>query len=97
MARVKPALKSTVVAETVPQERPPEPVKLVPGAMFGYCPKCSAPVEMREITSGGPPWGKDRCQGKHMFPSMQALPAPLVKPDTSYKAKVIPKRGRNKK
>jgi hypothetical protein len=74
MARVTPP------TDTVQEQKPAEPVKLVPGAMFGFCPKCSAPVEMREITTGGPPWGKDRCQNKHVFPSMQAMARPLVAP-----------------
>lgn len=48
-----------------------KPVTFVPGAMYGYCPKCGAPGEMR--TRG--PNGTDRCQRKHTYPSIEAVAA----------------------
>lgn len=41
-----------------------------PGALYGYCPKCGQPGEMRERIDGA---GKDRCQRKHVYLSTSAL------------------------
>ncbi len=41
-----------------------------PGALYGYCPKCGAPGEMRERNDGK---GKDRCQRKHTYATTLAV------------------------
>lgn len=48
------------------------PVSRAPGALYGYCPRCGAPGEMRERR----PYGDDRCQKGHKYPSREALAAP---------------------
>ena len=50
---------------------PSGPVIFAVGALYGYCPRCSAPGVMRERR----PNGNDRCQHGHSYPSMSALPA----------------------
>ncbi len=51
-------------------DAPAKPVKYAKGALWGYCPKCGAPGEMRNGE------GKDRCQRKHYYPSIEAKAAP---------------------
>lgn len=72
----------------------PSPVSVVPGAMYGYCPRCSAPVIRRDKPVGDK-WGKDHCQTGHTFPSLEALARPLVAAPVN-KVKLIPKRRKNK-
>jgi hypothetical protein len=40
------------------------------GALYGYCPRCGAPGEMREAIDGS---GRDRCQNKHSYKSIEAV------------------------
>lgn len=49
-----------------------KPVRFAPGAMYGYCPRCGSPVEMRERR----PNGNDRCQNQHTYPSIESVVAP---------------------
>lgn len=51
------------------------PVLFAPGALYGYCPKCGAPGEMRQ----GRPDGNDRCQRKHSYPSREATRTPIAR------------------
>jgi hypothetical protein len=49
------------------------------GALYGFCPRCGAPGEMRESIDGT---GKDRCQRKHYYKSTEAvMSANLANPD----------------
>lgn len=49
------------------------------GALYGYCPRCGAPGEMRESIDGT---GRDRCQRKHYYKSTEAVrSANLANPD----------------
>jgi hypothetical protein len=51
---------------------PAVPVTRVPGALWGYCPRCGAPGEFRAKPVDGK-WGKDRCQNGHQYPSLEAV------------------------
>jgi hypothetical protein len=79
MARLA-ARKGTKEPITSPQEqpRPATPVTGAPGALWGYCPKCSAPGEYRDKPNASGAWGKDRCQNGHTYASMDAMLRPLV-------------------
>lgn len=47
-------------------------IEFAPGAVYGYCPQCGAPGEMRERR----PNGNDRCQRGHKYPSVKATERP---------------------
>lgn len=64
-----------------------KPVLFAPGALYGYCPRCGAPGEMRERR----PNGDDRCQSGHKYPSATATERPN---GTALKSKPKPKRKR---
>lgn len=61
-----------VVADEAAEDPRARPVLYAQGALYGYCPTCGAPGEWRERPPGDPP-GRDRCQRKHVYPSMDAL------------------------
>ena len=73
-----------------------------PGALYGFCPKCGAPGEMRESIDGA---GKDRCQRKHTYPSAQAVKSPgMASPELQKESRKdsiaqsrTPTRRRNKR
>lgn len=48
-------------------DRDAQPVLFAKGALYGYCPRCGAPGEMRDDR------GYDRCQNKHNYKSVEAL------------------------
>lgn len=64
------------------------------GAVYGYCPRCGAAGEMRESIDGT---GNDRCQNKHRYKSMEALPTSHAAPAVDNKKHPIAKRRGNKR
>lgn len=51
----------------------PVPVLFANGALYGYCPLCGQPGELRNARTG-----KDRCQRKHTYLSIEATLRPGV-------------------
>lgn len=50
-----------------PSTDPPQPVLYCLGAVYGFCPRCGAPGEMRDHK------GRDRCQNGHSYTSLEAV------------------------